>query len=144
YSHLELESLPTGGWGYDHFPLTVRYARNLGLEYLGMTGKFQKSWADFGGFKPQVALEYDCFVALAHGARCSIGDQLHPSGVLDDATYDLIEPVYKSVAAKEPWCVDARPVAEIAIVTPEAIGREDSRVDTSARGAMRLLQEAHY
>jgi hypothetical protein len=21
-SHLELESLPTGGWGYDHFPLS--------------------------------------------------------------------------------------------------------------------------
>ncbi|MGO8470157.1 hypothetical protein AB9F45_38065, partial [Rhizobium leguminosarum] len=20
YSHLDLESLPTGGWGYDHFP----------------------------------------------------------------------------------------------------------------------------
>lgn len=144
YSHLELESLPTAAWGYDHFPLTVRYARNLGLEYLGMTGKFQKSWADFGGFKPQVALEYDCFGALAHGARCSVGDQLHPNGVLDPATYDLIGPVYQSVAAKEAWCVDAEPLTEIAIVTPEALGIEDGRVDTSARGAMRLLQEAHY
>mgnify|MGYP000190828677 CR=1 FL=1 len=27
YSHLELESLPTGGWGYDHFPLPARYVR---------------------------------------------------------------------------------------------------------------------
>ena len=144
FTHLELESLPTGGWGYDHFPLTARYARNLGYEFLGMTGKFQKSWADFGGFKPQAALEYDCFAALAYGGRCSIGDQLHPTGRLDPATYDLIKPVYRSVAAKEPWCEGARAVTEIAIVTPEALGLEDGRVDSSARGALRLLQEAHH
>jgi len=144
YTHLELESLPTGGWGYDHFPLTVRYARNLGLEFLGMTGKFQKSWADFGGFKPQEALEYDCFSALAYGGRCSIGDQLHPRGRLDRATYDLIKPVYTSVAAKEPWCEGAVAETEIAVVTPEALGLEDARVDSSARGALRLLQEAHH
>jgi hypothetical protein len=24
YTHLELESLPTGGWGYDHFPASAR------------------------------------------------------------------------------------------------------------------------
>ena len=36
-SHLELESLPTGGWGYDHFPMSVAYAKILGMDYLGMT-----------------------------------------------------------------------------------------------------------
>lgn len=45
-SHLELESLPTGGWGYDHFPLSARYAQTLGMEFLGMTGKFHTSWAN--------------------------------------------------------------------------------------------------
>ena len=30
-THLELESLPTGGWGYDHFPLSARYAQTLGM-----------------------------------------------------------------------------------------------------------------
>ena len=25
FSHLEMESLPTGGWGYDHFPLSAKY-----------------------------------------------------------------------------------------------------------------------
>ncbi|HET7560019.1 MAG TPA: alpha-amylase family protein [Limnochordia bacterium] len=143
FTHLELESLPTGGWGYDHFPLTARYARTLGLEVLGMTGKFQKSWADFGGFKPLPALEYDCFAALAYGAKCSIGDQLHPSGRLDPATYDLVAPVYHSVAAKSPWCEGAVPVVEAAVVNPEAIGAAEGRVDPSVRGALRLLQEAH-
>ena len=33
FTHLELESLPTGGWGYDHFPVSARYANTLGLEY---------------------------------------------------------------------------------------------------------------
>ena len=30
YSHWELESLPSGGWGYMHFPLSQRYARTTG------------------------------------------------------------------------------------------------------------------
>jgi hypothetical protein len=34
YSHIEIESLPSGGWGYMHFPTTVRYARNLGKDCL--------------------------------------------------------------------------------------------------------------
>ena len=29
YTHLELESLPTGGWGYEHFPVSARYAATL-------------------------------------------------------------------------------------------------------------------
>ena len=30
FTHWELESLPSGHWGYIHFPLTIRYARTLG------------------------------------------------------------------------------------------------------------------
>ena len=33
FSHLELESLPTGGWGYDHYPMSAAYSRNLGLDF---------------------------------------------------------------------------------------------------------------
>jgi len=144
YSHLELESLPSGGWGYDHFPLTVRYARNLGLDHLGMTGKFQKTWAGFGEFKNQPALEYECFTSLAEGSKVSVGDQLHPDGELTAATYQLIGSVYRQVEAREPWCADALAVTELAIFNPEALGVQDGRVDTSAGGAYRMLLEAHY
>lgn len=65
-THLELESLPSRGWGYDHFPTTVRFARLLGKEILGMTGKLHTYWGDF------------------------LGDQLHPIGNLSKASYDLI------------------------------------------------------
>src|ERR1051326_8345058 len=107
YSHFELESLPSGGWGYMHFPMTVKYARALGKELLGMTGKFHKSWGDFNSLKTPEALEYECFMMLSEGAKCSIGDQLHPRGMLDPATYDLIGHVYRQVEAKEPWCAGA-------------------------------------
>ncbi len=88
--HLELESLPTGGWGYDHFPMSASYVRNLGREYLGMTGKFHLTWGEFGGFKHPNALIYETSLSLAFGAKCSIGDQLHPSGKANTATYRLI------------------------------------------------------
>jgi hypothetical protein len=51
FSHLELESLPTGGWGYDHFPISAKYCQNLPYDFLGMTGKFHTTWGEFGGFK---------------------------------------------------------------------------------------------
>jgi hypothetical protein len=144
YSHFELESLPSGGWGYMHFPLTVRYARTLGKELLGMTGKFHKSWGDFNSLKTPAALEYECFMMLAEGAKCSVGDQLHPRGVLDPATYDLIGQVYRQVEAKEPWCAGAEAVVEVGIFTPEAIAANEGRVDPAATGALRMLRERHY
>jgi hypothetical protein len=151
YSHLELESLPSGGWGYMHFPLTQRFARTLGVPTLGMTGKFHKSWGDFNSLKNPAALEFECLAMLAEGARCSVGDQLHPTGELDAATYELIGGVYRQVAEKEPWCEGAESLAEIALFTPEGApprsggpGRAEGRVDPAAAGALRMLQEAHH
>ena len=88
--HHELESLPTGGWGYDHFPMSAAYARTLTENYLGMTGKFHGTWGEFGGFKHPNALRYETALSIALGTKCSIGDQMHPSGEMNLATYDLI------------------------------------------------------
>lgn len=112
-----------------------------------MTGKFHTSWGDFHSYKNEAALEFECFHALALGGGCSIGDQLHPSGRLDEVTYDLIGGVYRSVLEKEPWCRDALPVSEIALVTPEAFDTQSDgeigahRHPTEALGAVRMLQE---
>lgn len=144
YTHLELESLPSGGWGYLHFPMTVRYARTLDMEMLGMTGKFLKSWGDFGAYKNLPALEFECFNMLANGAKCSVGDQLHPSGQINRATYELIGKVYRQVAEREPWCKGAKAVAEIAVFNLEAIGKAEGRVDGASGGATRMLIEGHY
>ena len=38
------------------FPFSARYCQGLGVDYLGMTGKFHGSWGEFGGFKHPNAL----------------------------------------------------------------------------------------
>ncbi|NPV53719.1 MAG: beta-galactosidase [Firmicutes bacterium] len=136
FSHFEIESLPSGQWGYDHFPMYARYYKNLGKEILGHTGRFHKSWGDFGGLKNRAALEYECFRMLALGAKCCIGDQLHPGGRLDAAAYERIGQVYASVEKKEPWCRDSVPLAEVGVLISEST--------RSNEGALRVLQECHY
>jgi hypothetical protein len=141
--HLEIEALPTGGWGYMYFPLNVRFARTFGLPTLGMTGRFHKSWADFGGLKPKAALMYECCQMLAHGARCSVGDQLHPRGTLDAGAYDLIGSVYRHVEACEPWCVEAEPVTDIAVLRASEAGYHEQPGNAN-EGAVRVLTQLRH
>ncbi len=148
-SHLELESLPTGGWGYDHFPLSASYSRTLGMEFLGMTGKFHTTWGEFGGFKHPNALRYEAALSAALGAKCSIGDQLHPDGQMDMTTYDLIGKAYSELEAKEPWLDHVTPIADIAILSQEAVANyhgieEDRNGSLGDVGAVRMLLEGKY
>ena len=142
-THLELESLPTGGWGYDHFPLSAAYVRSLGnKEFLGMTGKFHHSWGEFGGFKHPNALIYETALSVMNGAGCSVGDQMHPSGEMNMATYNLIGKAYSMIEEKEPWLINAKNTADIAVLSAEAItGDRDVKADT---GANRMLLESNY
>jgi hypothetical protein len=142
-THAEIEALPTGGWGYAYFPFWVRYARHFGLPTMGMTGRFHRSWADFGGLKSPAALKYECGSMLANGSVCSIGDQLHPRGLLDRAVYEVIGEVYKDVEDEEPWCKHATPVTEIALVLVERANHKQVRND-SDEGAAKMLLELHH
>ena len=84
---------------------------------------------------------------LAVGAGCSIGDQLHPRGVLSKGAYDLIGNVYKSVEEKEPYCRDVKARTEIAVITPEEFYPEDAKdsvLSPSLIGTVRILQELGY
>ncbi len=140
-THLELESLPTGGWGYDHFPMSAAYSRTLGKEFLGMTGKFHTSWGEFGGFKHPNALRYEVALSLAEGAKCSIGDQLHPSGEMNLSTYGLIGKAYAEAEAKEPYVRGAKHLADVAILSAEAFARRPDRNCPYDMGASRVLLE---
>ena len=146
-THLELESLPTGGWGYDHFPKSAKYVCNLDKKYLGMTGKFHRTWGEFGGFKHPNALRYEVALSLAFGARCSIGDQMHPLGFMDRATYELIGKAYSEAEQVEDYCYDISPITEIGLLSTEAmladtsIQRDSFIADT---GANRILLEGKY
>ena len=145
-THLELESLPTGGWGYDHFPMSSAYTRTLGMDFLGMTGKFHTTWGEFGGFKHPNALIYETGLSLACGACISIGDQLHPSGEMNMSTYNLIGKAYELVEKKEPWCRGAKNVSDIAVLSCEAVlssGRGGFGTDSNT-GANRILLEGKH
>ena len=143
-THLELESLPTGGWGYDHFPESAGYVSHLGRDYLGMTGKFHESWGEFGGFKHPNALRYECAAMVAFGAKCGIGDQLHPEGRLDLSTYSIIAPAYGEIERIEPWCRDSIPVFDVAILSSEAENGRAAIHSDCDTGASRLLLEGHH
>ena len=141
--HFELESLPTGGWGYDHFPRAASYARTLGRNFLGMTGKFHRSWGEFGGYKHPNALRYETALSVACGARCSIGDQLHPNGFFDEATYKLIGSAYKEIEEKEEW-LGGESVVDVAILSAEALKCGEGNWVLQDTGANRIMLEGHY
>ena len=146
FSHFEIESLPSGGWGYLHMPMTSRYARTLGTKSIGMTGKFHTAWGDFHSYKNKAGLEFECNHMIALNMGCSIGDQLHPMGTLCSHTYDLINSVYSQLEKKNPWCENAKSVTEIAVLNPEEYQnlRVHSDVTDAPQGVVRILQECGY
>jgi hypothetical protein len=141
WTHYEIESLPTGGWGYDHFPSNARYFTMLpDTSVVSMTGKFHRVWGEFGGFKNPLALRYEVAQSIALGCRCSIGDHLHPSGRMDEETYRIIGEAYRDVEEREEWLLDATPVADVAVLAPSAV-RKDPFLEPSEVGAGMMLME---
>ena len=146
-SRQDLESLPTGGWGYDHFPLSARYVQPLGWDFVGMTGKFHTTWGEFGGFKHPNALRYEASLAVANGAKFNVGDQMHPYGKLDIATYRLIGEALSEVEAKEAYLDGVEAVADVALLSVQAYNAYRGSRDNGNlpdTGAARMLLEGHY
>ena len=145
FTHLEIESLPTGGWGYTHFQHRVRYMRNLGKDCVGMTGRFHKSWGDFGGLKNSAALEFECLNFAANGVKACVGDQLHPRGRLDAETYKRIGAVYSKLEMLEKWTQNCRAVADIGVIATAATNPEmtAAKVPVVDQGFTNMLLELH-
>jgi hypothetical protein len=145
FSHLEIESLPGGFWGYDHFPLMVRYFQSFDQELVAMTGRFHTAWGDFGGLRHRAALEFEVFQGLAHGARVNIGDQLHPRGKMDEAVYRRIGEVFAEVEQREDWVRDSAALPEIGVIT--ANGGPSVRGGTTPDGdlgALHILEQLKH
>ncbi len=142
-THAEIESLPTGHWGYQHFPRVARAISHWGKPWLGMTGRFLKSWGDFGGLKPLPALEFECFRAQALGGGNSVGDQLHPRGELDPDAYANIKQVYAQVQAAEPFYADSTPLPNFGNLCAAYPGLDHRQAAASDEGAMLMAAEMH-
>ncbi len=143
-THFEIESLPSGFWGYHHFPRLARRLAFEGKSWLGMTGKFQKMWGDFGGLKSQYAIEYECFRSQCLGGGNSIGDQLHPRGVPDEETYQRIGKVYHQIRIAEDFFAGSEAIPEIGILSPNHISKDEATTKLSEEGAVMLMEELHY
>ena len=115
-SYLELECLPQGGWGYELLPMVCRYMRTLGKPILNMTGRFQKSWGDFGGVRTEASVEYDCIYGIANAVPPTIGDHFHPRGDLNRTVMELDKTVYADLQPLQPWIEGATPLVEVANV----------------------------
>ncbi len=134
-THYELEDLPTAWGGYDLMPLRAKFFEKYGKPYLGMTGKFHHSWGEFGGFKNKEALRYECADMLSVGASISVGDHLHPSGKIDESTYDMIGHAFGYVRKIEKYCFNTTAKTDLAIWM--------SHNEASDIGASKLLQIMH-
>lgn len=143
--HIEIETLPAGGWGYEELPWQVRYARTLNKPILAMTGRFQKGWGDFGGLLPEHALLHDCLLATSLGASCSIGDHLHPRGYWEPAVQERITRVFTHLEALDPWTIQAKSLADILVLEPSAAKYPQSYFNSEPlKGVRRMLSELHY
>ena len=109
-----------------------------------MTGRFHKSWGDFGGIRTEHSLLFDCYYSLMNGGTCSIGDHMHPRGKLDQEVYRLIGKIYAEVEALEPWTAGAQALSEIVVIDPRlnrVPGDYRIRQGHSIQGAARMLSE---
>ncbi|MCX7706587.1 MAG: hypothetical protein N2204_01075, partial [Anaerolineae bacterium] len=114
-SQQELEDLPTTWGGYDKLPLRAKFFHNTGKPLIAMSGKFHTSWGEFGGFKHPDALRFEAAAMLAFGAACNFGDQLHPSGEMDLATYANIGQAFAYVEQIEEYGLNAIPIANLGL-----------------------------
>jgi hypothetical protein len=143
-THYEVESLPSGFWGYQHFPRLARLISLGTKEWIGQTGRFQKMWGDFGGIKPQAALEYECFRSLALGGGNGVGDQLPPRGKLDPAAYQLIGAVYEQCEKSESFYEGSAALPQVGIICPHYPGRDEIESGKTEEGVVQMCEEVHY
>lgn len=139
--NIDIEALPTGGWGYWYAPAQIRYQRNFGVPVYGMTGRFVSSWADFGGLKLSTQLDVELASIVANAAHCDVGDQMPPNGVLDPAVYHVLGESFGRIKSLESFLDQAAPVTEAALLIPDrALERQK---DSFIYGFTKLMIESH-
>ena len=74
---------------------------------------------------------------VSQGARCDIGDQIHPDGRLDPAVYHVIGQAYQHIERIEPYLDQAVPVTEAAL-----LGSGDAPCNEVNYGWVKLLNES--
>jgi len=137
YSSQEALFTDAQHYGYHYFPTVIRYARGYGIPFHGCTVIFKDFWSDFGGLKSPAQMHTEVAAFVSQGARCDIGDQVHPNGQLDPAVYHIIGQAYQHIERIEPWLEQAVPVTEAAL-----LGSGGAPCNEVNYGWVKLLNEA--
>ena len=66
--------------------------------------------------KPAEALGVEAAITAAHGGSAVFGVAPYPDGRVEPAQWKLLGQVFERVKAVEPYCVDAAPYAEVALI----------------------------
>ncbi|MEX0776639.1 MAG: alpha-amylase family protein [Phycisphaeraceae bacterium] len=150
-THFEMEDLPTTWGGYDKFPPRAKYfatydtaAGRQPRAMLAMSGKFHTMWGEFGGFKHPDAIRFEAAGMIAYGAACSFGDQMHPNGEMDLATYRNIGQAYQYVEAIEDFGLESRPWANLGVFLTggRKFGEHGDGTQAHDQGVVNMLMEA--
>lgn len=132
----------------------ARYLRTLGKPVLNMSGRFHKSWGDFGGIRTEPSLEYDLVYGLANAMRANIGDHFHPRGDINKPVFALYKRLYDGLRPLEDWIEGATAEVDTAVVwqapypgykfmSPSKRVFWDKQYN-AIKGATRLLCELKY
>ncbi|MBO5198672.1 MAG: hypothetical protein J6B85_09195 [Lachnospiraceae bacterium] len=141
-SHVELECLASGFWGYDFFGVQAPYFRNFTEDRIYMTGRFVGDWGDFGGIRTKESLENDVYDALLYGYGVSIGDHMHPHGTISKALYKDVGEIFGFVKELERWTKGARPICDVCVLRNKTTPKTHfAKPDDSERGVCRMLSE---
>lgn len=141
-SHVEVECLPTGGWGYEFYRSQANYFKAITDERVYMSGCFIDGWGDFGGKKSKASIENDVYDALIYGYTPSIGDHMHPKGELNERMYKEIAEVYTYVEKLEPYLEKTTPYSEVAVLRNKVNYKNVFNFLTpSDKGVSRMLAE---
>lgn len=116
-SYFELESLPSlNPFGMDSLINRGKYFAKKEKKTYGMTGKFHTSWGEFGGYKHPDALRNECATLLSYPVACSIGEQLHPAGMLDAESFKAIGKAYSYVESMEKYVKNAKGASRLGVI----------------------------
>ena len=137
-THYEIECLPSA-WSYDYFGSQVAYSRNIHKTVLYQTGRFQKSWGDFGSFKGKASIENDIWDALSNGVGVAIGDHMHPAENLESLIYNTVRDIYSDIEKYEFYTDGTHYLADIGVITDST-----GFLDDTYKGLARMLSELKY
>ena len=139
HTHVELECLPGGHWGYDYFWQHAAYGRNIQKKRIYMTGRLKGGWGDFGGYKGKVSFEHDVFDALCNNYVPSIGDHMHPAENIIADIYKDVGEIFGKVMKYEKYTNNAEFKADIGVITWST-----AYLGPEYAGLARILGELHY